>query len=105
MFGAQEKNELHHFIVRKRVAERGHFLTAILNLIGDLGRTHRLANTRQGRSFGGTGGSVSMAVGTPFFAEKDSPRMLRVFLAGRGLEGKCLKNQDEDADSSGKNLR
>lgn len=103
MFGTQKKNELHRFIVRKRVAESRHFLAAIFNLIGNLGRTHRFANSRQGRSFCSAGGSVSMAVGAAFFAEKDSPRMLRLFRAWSSLDGKCLKDQDKDAGSSGKN--
>ena len=80
MFSAQKRNQLSEFIGRNRGLERGHLLTAVLNLVRDLGSRELLANVGQRRTFLSALRQRSVAVGTAFVAEKNRPRFLQIFL-------------------------
>lgn len=76
MFGAQKRNQLREFIRRNRCLERWHLLTAILNLVRDLGSRELLANVGQRRTFLSALRQRSVAVRAAFVAEEDRTRFL-----------------------------
>lgn len=83
--------------MRERVLKGGHFLTAVLNLAGDLWGLQCLANVRERRTLLGslTGGAV--AIRAAFIAEEGCARSF-LFLVGSGLSrgNDRLKEQEKD---------
>ena len=80
MFSTQKRNQLSEFIRRNRGLERRHLLTAILNLVSDLGSCKLLADVGQRRAFLSALAHGPMAVSTAFVAEEDCPGFFRILL-------------------------
>ena len=78
VFGAQVSGQLSNFIVGDRVAERGHLLAAVENLIGDFGRGPELvlAQVCQSRSLLSTDAADAVAVGTALVAKQSCAGLL-----------------------------
>ena len=76
MFRAQKRNELADFVVGKGIAEGGHVLTTVPNLISHLLRGHRLPDIGQRWAFVGALAGSSMAMGAAPVAEEYGSRYL-----------------------------
>lgn len=85
MFSAQKRNQLSEFIRRNGALERGHLLTAVLNLVRNLWSRELRADVGQRRTFLSALRHGSVAVSATFVAEKDCPSFLRILL-GVGMD-------------------
>jgi len=73
VFGTQVSHQLGNLLFGDRVAEWGHLLSAVENLVGDSGRRPELvlAQVYQGRRFFGADAALAMAVSAAFVAKQD----------------------------------
>ena len=76
MLSAQKRNQLSEFIRRNGGLERRHLLTAVLDLVRDLGSRELLADVGQRRAFRSALSQRSVAIRTTFIAEEDRSRLL-----------------------------
>jgi hypothetical protein len=91
MLGAQERDDLRYFLIAERVRKRGHLLSAIQNLIFDLGWGPQLVLTNfdERGGFLGPFSAGAVAVGTTFVAKQNCPG----HLIGLRVGGKCRLNE------------
>ena len=71
MLSTQKRNKLGKFIGRNRSLESRHLLTAVLNLVRDLGSRELLANIGQRGAFLSALSQRSVAIRAAFVAEED----------------------------------
>lgn len=97
--GAQIGHQLRNFLVGERVAEGRHLLTAIQNLIGDLGRRPFLVvrQTGQIRSFLGSNAAVAVAMSAALVAKKNGAGQLGgpVLRCGEAMHRKCTERENK----------
>ncbi len=98
MLGAEEDDDLCRLRVAQRIREGWHFLSTVLNLLGDLGGRPEfvLSNVHKCWSLAGAFATSAMTMGAPFIAKQDcTGHLIGLCVGGKCRIGKHSGDQED----------